>query len=257
MKFIHISDLHFGKTPDKIIEDTLSFINLTYPKHKLIITGDIVNDGEEVQFNRAYTALVPFIADQRIFICPGNHDFGEDGVKYSYERAERFDRLLSEPLQQGGTFAGDNDPVVNIPEADEKVVLIALDTNLQTYDRTDLARGWVGATQLSWLNDHLMDKKYDNHVKILFFHHHPFIHTDPILVLEDADELMHAISNKVDVVCFGHKHRRDFWQDYEDGDIKINYVLASDNSPGKEWAWEIDITHGVVTAGPIKIGLVV
>jgi hypothetical protein len=52
---------------------------------------------------------------------------------YSREGVNRFDEMLSIPLQQGGTFTGDNIPVVNtIQESNTGTMLIALDTNLET-----------------------------------------------------------------------------------------------------------------------------
>jgi len=97
MKFIHISDLHFHRheSDNEAATSLLQFINQNYPDHKLIVTGDIVDDGDEEQFKRAYEALEPFKG--RIYISPGNHDFGAAGNFYSRERAERFDSMLSIP----------------------------------------------------------------------------------------------------------------------------------------------------------------
>ena len=99
MKFIHLSDLHFhSKESDNLAAvKLLEFIRYAYPTHKLIITGDIVDDGHEEQYKWALEMLEPFTG--RLFLCPGNHDFGVRGNLYSPERAERFDRYLSVPLQ--------------------------------------------------------------------------------------------------------------------------------------------------------------
>ena len=130
MKFIHLSDLHFHchKNNNKKATKTCQYIAKNYPEHNIIITGDIVDDGHEKQFELALEALKVF--QGRIFICPGNHDFGAVGNFYSHERAERFDNILSKELQQGGTFTGDQTPVVNVLKDDTaQVMLIALDTN--------------------------------------------------------------------------------------------------------------------------------
>ncbi|MFA4904172.1 MAG: metallophosphoesterase [Desulfobaccales bacterium] len=250
MKFIHISDLHFHRderdNEDAII--LLQFIKQHYPEHKLIVTGDISDDGHEEQFDRAYEALEPFKDD--IFIAPGNHDFGAAGNFYSRERAERFDEMLSLPLQQGGTFTGDLTPVVNfITDEHDKIMLIALDSNLETDHPFDFACGEVGERQLSFLNTILLDPFLSDRTKILFFHHHPFIHNDPFLELKDARELIRTIYQRVDIVCFGHKHASELWKNING----IQYFLASDNSPGKDWAREIDITQGVITVKDIPI----
>ena len=252
MKFIHISDLHFHRhvSDNEAATSMLQFINQNYPDHKLIVTGDIVDDGDEEQFDRAYEALEPF--KRRIFICPGNHDFGAAGNFYSKERAERFDRKLSIRLQQGGTFTADDTPLVNllIEQNDNKVMLIALDTNLETDHPFDYACGQVGERQLSFLKTVLTDPTLGDRTKILFFHHHPFIHNDPFMELMDARELMRTIYNLVDVVCFGHKHVSDSWENING----IKYVLAADNSPVKDWAREINIFSKIdIAVTDIKI----
>jgi len=250
MKFIHISDLHFHRNANDNVAaaSLLNFIYQNYPDHKLIVTGDIADDGDEEQFDQAYVALAPFKG--RIFICPGNHDFGAAGNFYSKERAVRFDRKLSIPLQQGGTFTGDATPVVNLLIDDyDKVILIALDTNLETESPFDFACGEVGERQMSFLKTVLADPSLADRTKILFFHHHPFIHNDPFMELKDARELMRTIYQKVDIVCFGHKHVSNLWKNING----IQYVLASDNSPGKDWAREIDIVQKVVTVTDIRI----
>lgn len=124
MKFIHLSDLHFHCNENDNIKATtmLGYIKEQYPEHNLIITGDIVDDGHEEQYERVYEALEPF--KKHIFLCPGNHDFGAAGNLYSWERAERFDKFLSLPLKQGGTFTGDSTPVVNVLKENNDCVMI-------------------------------------------------------------------------------------------------------------------------------------
>ena len=135
MKFIHLSDLHIHTNSNDNVDvtATLSFISKNYPNHALIVTGDITDDGAEDQYANAYNLLKPF--QGKLFICPGNHDFGALGNLYSHERALRFDQYLAKQLAQGGTFKGDSTPVVNVVrEQDIEIMLIALDSNLETYD---------------------------------------------------------------------------------------------------------------------------
>jgi 3',5'-cyclic AMP phosphodiesterase CpdA len=241
MKFIHLSDLHFHRhnSDNTQAMATLKYIKDHYDEHKLIVTGDIVDDGHEEQFERAFEALNPFMDRNRIFICPGNHDFGAAGNFYSQERAERFDQMLSIPLKQGGTFTGDQTPVVNLlREGDLKVMLIALDTNLETDHPFDFACGEVGERQLRFLDTILTDPFSQAFKKLLFFHHHPFIHNSPYMELTDGRQLMRTIYNRVDVVLFGHKHEMGRWENANG----IPFILASDNSPGKDFAREIIIT---------------
>jgi 3',5'-cyclic AMP phosphodiesterase CpdA len=249
MKFIHLSDLHFhrSKKNNKAAMKILKKIKEKYPQHYLIVTGDIVDDGHEEQYERAFEALKPFRG--RLFISPGNHDFGAVGNFYSRSRAERFDEMLCVPLQQGGTFARDNKPVVNIiEENNDRLMLIALDTNLETDHPFDFACGEVGKKQLSTLETILSTSTTDM-TKFLFFHHHPFIHNNPFMELTDAFELMRTIFCKINVVLFGHKHVSKQWDNYGG----IQYVLACDNSPGKDYAREITFEKGKIDVADISI----
>ena len=159
MKFIHLSDLHIHRytASNKKVEELLNFIKKKYKEHYLIITGDITDDGDERQYDNAFEILNDF--REKLFICPGNHDFGAIGNYFSMERAKRFDEKLSIKLGQNGTFIGENIPVVNvIKEPGNEVILIALDTNLETESVFDYACGEVGEKQLKYLDTILSDR---------------------------------------------------------------------------------------------------
>lgn len=250
MKFIHLSDLHIhrGDDDNRATGSTLDFVAQKYPDHRVVITGDITDDGAEQQFENAYAMLKPFT--DKIFICPGNHDFGAAGNFYSYERAVRFDEFLAKQLKQGGTFKGDSTPVVNIlREGSTQVMLIALDSNLETEHPFDFACGEIGESQLRTLDAILVRTPNAGMVKVLFFHHHPFIVNDPFMELKDAGALARTVYGRIDLMLFGHKHEMREWKKR----WGTQYILASDNSPGKAFAKEITIdgTHISVTAVPI------
>ncbi len=252
MKFIHLSDLHFHSfdSDNKGIVRRLEYIrqNPNYSSHNLIITGDIVDDGHERQYVNAYEALQPFLG--RVFICPGNHDFGAAGNFFSKERAERFDAMLAKPLQQGGTFTGDSTPVVNIlRDVHDTVMLIGLDTNLETDHPFDFACGEVGESQLGFLKTILASPASAGMLKIVFFHHHPFMHKNPFMELKDGRQLMRTLYGRVDMVLFGHKHVADKWENLNG----IKYVLAANNTYGNDFAQEIVIAQGQITVTPIPI----
>jgi 3',5'-cyclic AMP phosphodiesterase CpdA len=247
MKFIHISDLHFKEKHLKNVSARalLDFIWDKYSDHKLIVTGDITNDGEFYEYQEASAALLRF--NGNIFICPGNHDFGIGGAGYSIHRAERFDSMLSEPLGQG-TFAGSKNPVIYPLEDNAlQVLLIPLDTTLAEESIHDLFCGEVGGRQLAFLEEKLADPQYAGYTKLLFFHHHPFIHS-AIKRLKDADKLLATIQGKVDIVCFGHDHVSGMWQDRD----SVKYFLAADKSPDSDRFREIDITNGTITINEIR-----
>lgn len=250
MKFLHLSDLHFHRdeNDNQEIHHNLNYIRKHYPNHHVIVTGDITDDGHPGQYENAFKALKAFKG--RISICPGNHDFGAAGNFYSRERALRFDEELSTPLDQGGTFSGDNTPVVNVlRDGEDTVMLIALDTNLETVEFWDFACGEVGESQLASLSTIICDPGTATLTKFLFFHHHPFIHGDPFMQLKDAETLMRTIYLKVDVVLFGHKHVSKEWS-YANNRMRY---LAADNTPGKDYAREVTVHQGEIDVQDVKI----
>jgi 3',5'-cyclic AMP phosphodiesterase CpdA len=248
MKFIHVSDLHYHRDQrdNADANNLLKSLHKKYPDHMLIVTGDITDDGHRIQYENAFKALQPFKG--RVFIAPGNHDFGAAGNFYSRERALLFDEILMNPLGQGGTFTGDNTPVVNIPKDGEaSAMLVSLDTNLETNDPFDFACGEVGCEQLSVLDTILSDPTGRGTVKMVFFHHHPFMHGNPFMELRDGRELMRTLFMRVDAVLFGHKHVIGRWENLNG----IRFVLASDDSPGKDWVREITVEMGGITVQDI------
>lgn len=66
-------------------------------------------------------------------------------------------------------------------------MLIALDTNLETEHPFDFACGEIGTKQLAVLATILSDPTATNMIKMLFFHHHPFMFNNPFMELKDDD----------------------------------------------------------------------
>ena len=250
MKILHLSDLHFhtNTKDNKKILKTLDKVKEKYPNHFIVVTGDIVDDGHEKQFKNAYNALKDLKG--RIFIVPGNHDFGAAGNFYSRERAARFDEMLAKPLDQGGTFSFDNRPVVNVvTEGNDRVVFIGLDSNLETESPFDFACGEIGKLQRNALAELLSDSSTTNMKKILFFHHHPFIRNDPFMEMKDSAKLARTIYGRVDAVLFGHKHEMALFEKT----WGIPFISASDNSPGKDKGGELTIEEGKVSFQYVQI----
>ncbi len=250
MQFIHVSDLHFHRSKDDNQEAVklLAFIAKQYPAHFLIVTGDITDDGDPQQYDRAFDALCAF--QGRIFICPGNHDFGAAGIMYERARARRFDEKLAGPLGQNGTFAGSTQPVVNlVKEGGDQVLLIALDTNLETDTPFDFACGEIGKSQLRALDVILGNPGNAAMTKFLLFHHHPFMRNDPFMELKDAGRLWPVVYRRLDVMLFGHRHVSRMWKD-KGG---VGFVLAADDSPGKAYAREIEVLQKEITVRDVPI----
>lgn len=233
MKFIHLSDLHIHENDEDnlAVFEMFKYITKNYPDHLVIITGDITDDGTKKQYQKT-SDLFQLLLNPPI-ICPGNHDFGSVGAFYTPEKARLFDELCDVTGQQGH-FAGNNRPVVaSFQENCGKVMVIALDSNIETTDPFDFACGEIGDCQLETLSAIVQEPAF----KILIFHHHPFMHGNPFMEMKDSAKLAKVIYGKVDFVLFGHKHEMGGWQ----GRWQTRGILASDNSPGKDWAREITV----------------
>lgn len=208
LNLIHISDLHFHKAGDPgnlIITDRLGKIKEEYPDHYIIISGDITDDGKVDQYENAQYWLKYFFDEEKLFIIPGNHDYGMMGLAYSQECSKRFDKYF------GGKHSFNPKKRAAVRYI-ENVMLIGLNTCNETVNIFDFACGSVGDEQLQHLSRIVNNPENKAFKKVLVFHHHLFVHTDPFVRLTDADRLVDIIRNKIDVVCFGHQHESASWK---------------------------------------------
>lgn len=237
IQFLHLSDLHFHRRhKDNVaIDQLLDGVASAYPGHHVILTGDVTDDGDEAQYVNALAALERFRG--RLWLVPGNHDYGPLGNFYSDECASRFDRFLSMPFAQGITFGEGSVPSVNVVATEsERVVLIGLDSNLRTADPFDWACGQIGEQQRAMLTDILSWSEYGDSVKIVYLHHHPFVHSTTLKLL-DGDAFIRTVFGKADIVAFGHKHVAGLWR----GLAGTQWIVAAENSPGRLTVREISI----------------
>ncbi len=85
-KILQLSDLHVGKSKSetKNLKRIVEKVIKLYQKDKLtiLITGDIVDDGQKKQYKEAKKILKPLvdIENFNIWPTPGNHDYGWNGI---------------------------------------------------------------------------------------------------------------------------------------------------------------------------------
>jgi len=168
-----------------------------FPDAWVIITGDLTDKGEPKEYKLARILLDPLIRKKRVIAVLGNHD----------------DPLLPNPLNRGiehfknhfKTCMGA--PVGKFPfirKIGRGCVVIGLNS---AHDiRRPSGTGSIGEEQLERLDKLLNRPRLASKTKILALHHDPF-NPNPFTELNDADELLKVIKNRVDVVLFGHKHR--------------------------------------------------
>ncbi len=84
IEILHVSDLHLGKNAymNGLAKSLLKAASERYPfagkeNTYLLVTGDITDHGRKGEYDRAGQALSPF--KDRVFITPGNHDYGSLG----------------------------------------------------------------------------------------------------------------------------------------------------------------------------------
>jgi 3',5'-cyclic AMP phosphodiesterase CpdA len=217
---LHISDLHFGRnktTNDEAhaaIDGILSRWGGGTPKPIVVVTGDVVQDGESDQYDLARAEVGRLrAAGFEVFLVPGNHDYGRMG---SHAQAKRFvlfkeafypHRLVAYPdvvKRDGWTLIGLN----------------SMKAECGFFDGL-LADGELGADQISDTNlvlRQLQEERRAGKTRlVVYLHHHPFVFPDKTLFqqlgewathsLKDGADLMHKISGLADVVLFGHDHR--------------------------------------------------
>ncbi len=281
MDFLHLSDLHFlaDDNENTPLKQRFDFIKAEYPNDILIISGDIIDNEGNVRpgtpkplrtdldgviavlesnpppvgslephlsvaksaLQNAYNTLSSFSRD-KVYLCPGNHDFALAGNIYDEAFADAFDELLWKPLNQShvvlpfGPIMGDptvtgksKHPIlypITSPSG-YTVSLIALNTCPMDPDAVisylTLAAGLVGGPQRTALEQGFLPETFIpglpemlglSAFTFLFFHHHPWLHPESVgdifmqiaVKMNDADELMNVLRGHADLILFGHRH---------------------------------------------------
>jgi 3',5'-cyclic AMP phosphodiesterase CpdA len=240
MKFVHISDLHVGEnsTRDALVEKLFNKIIKKYAqlreKPLILITGDFVHDGQADQYQQAEQFMNKLhTAGFQVLMCPGNHDYGQQGLSDDYNARQRYSRFA----MQFTTRKSDNDsgfqnvqggqwnyPIVN---KYDDTYFIGLDTmqgvfRLSWWYRvfaSFTAAGWLGTPQLDKLDAAInkIKQKSPNSTIVLYMHHHPFYFNFRFRAMQlfDRQRLHQMIGNKVDILLFGHNHVEKRLEDEE------------------------------------------
>jgi hypothetical protein len=203
--FRHISDLHYhcigsNKESDAFIGRIAAVSAL---HEYLLITGDVTDDGVVEQYQHAVRSLSRIVSKK--FICPGNHDYGLFGNLYDDDCAKYFDDdfLPSTGWRNKGFY--DKMPVVDelIDGGGTRLLLVGLNTNLETGGISDFARGGIGDSQLDALDLILGNAKYASWHKMVYMHHRPE-KCSWFLELIDAEKLLSVLGDRVDILAYGH-----------------------------------------------------
>lgn len=71
-KILHLSDLHFGKINEEVLNDLKTYIDQHHDIDLIILTGDLTQRAKKEEFESAKLFLESL--RRPIFIIPGNHD---------------------------------------------------------------------------------------------------------------------------------------------------------------------------------------
>jgi predicted MPP superfamily phosphohydrolase len=235
VKFLHLSDLHIHKSMKKTdnicAKKVVSYIVKKYKndtKLVIIITGDIVDDGNKTQYKKAVTILKPLVENNfEVLAVPGNHDYGKFGNIYTKKAQGYFRKfILGELLNNKKALDTSIDYKEIFPTKTiiGETLLIGVDSALgNLHDETfHFASGEVGEPQREKIRLIFNNEKYKAMAKVIFFHHHPFMR-DITMEMDDAKEVMKILSGNVDICCFGHKHESQTWSSKDN----IDWLIAA------------------------------
>ena len=232
MNFIHLSDLHIGKSNNR--EKTAVLVDWIFnnkDKHQselVIISGDVVDDGKAWQFALAKEQLERLRENGfTVLVCPGNHDYGPEGIRESHLSQEHFFSLISGVKEY---------PHLQIISGQAFILLDSMAEELKNIEIWG-AQGNLGEEQLQKLDQMLEDLAENREVENVFviLHHHPF---DFLYYhgLRDQADLKGVISRRINQpprvngLLFGHKHIENRFNDPEENKEElfgIDLIYAS------------------------------
>jgi len=224
MKLIHLSDLHVGQSVygekfDRIIQHLNAAPEFDDQKHVVIITGDLINDADDEHAHDQVRAMIDALSPRfakRVFLCPGNHDYGDFWGGH-HKFIARFRQVFDDYLQG----SGDIDPEDYLPEDMPyespfpvvdiigDLVLIGLDSTAdELKDGYSLgAEGRMGKRQLKALDKLLGLPQLSGKRIVIYFHHHPYSSVHYLNRFKDADDFLDIVRNRAHLLLFGHNHR--------------------------------------------------
>jgi len=255
LRIFHVSDLHLNAAPARNAA-ALALLGRIHERFDpatdhLLVTGDIVDDGSGPQYEQAVRALSPFRG--RLLVTLGNHDACLIGNIYSGDRARRFEDELLAPLGIA------HRPLNKVPMVDEisdgkgaQLLAIGLNSVKQTEAIHDFAEGAIGRAQLAALEAHLVDPRYEGWWRLVYLHHRPykykFLHVG--MHLDDADDLLKVVTNRVHTMAFGHSGgcdrggaRRSLPEEMETvpRELGIPYMLNANASVSRQQCFLVTI----------------
>jgi 3',5'-cyclic AMP phosphodiesterase CpdA len=191
LRFLHLSDLHFGTESEHIVQHLTDAIKKLAPD-LIVISGDFVQIANDVEFIKARDFIESLSSP--VFCVPGNHDIPR------YNWPERF----FNPYKKYKKFINENfEPVL----AGDHFIMTGLNTARPLLPHWNWANGAISKMQLHYLESSLTGDGNKYRICVM---HHPIHKAEkaPLKVtVFGASEAMQKIHDlKVDLVLTGHVH---------------------------------------------------
>lgn len=239
MKIIHISDLHYGATGNrvtKLVDKIISHYAGIVQKPLIINSGDLVEDGKKSQMNSC-KKLMQKLKDAgfEMLICPGNHDLKKFHSSIPIIRGlKRFDSYFRSLLPKETNFYGENDSNLrDYPLVNQFGHYFFVGLNSNERRKGPGAKGELGSVQRQELKEALDDiYEIDTEAKIIIYlHHYPFKFKlelpgpfdEDNMRLVDKKKFLKLIKNRVHGLFFGHVHKYQRFTD-EESKLGINII---------------------------------
>jgi len=255
-KILHLSDLHVGKSKSeskhlkKIVKKVID--SFSKVKLSILLTGDIVQDGQKKQYEEATKILKPLFDNNNfnVWPVPGNHNYGWNGIHAQRQRFKYFKKAfygletVSYPHVKIDSFGN---------------IFIGLNSMKAESGYWDglLADGELGSRQIHDVSgilnsiDELPPSERKKKKVVVHLHHHPFIYPDDSWIeegiekgghwLKDGEGLMKVIAGRIDILLFGHEHRHlNFIGTEFCKRFRIPYMLSCGKSTEKSKQYDVD-----------------
>lgn len=269
-KILQLSDLHVGKSKSesknlkRIVEKVIKLCQKD--KLTILITGDIVDDGQKKQYKEAKKILKPLvdIENFNIWPTPGNHDYGWNGIHAERKRFKYFKKAFY-GLENVGYPHVKTDSFGNV-----FIGLNSMKAETGFWDGL-LADGELGSRQIHDISgilnsiDELSVSERKKKKVVVHLHHHPFLYPDDTLIeegiektghwLKDGEGFMNVIAGRIDILLFGHEHRHlDFSKTDLSKDFRIPWIFSAGKSTKKSTEYALN-KKGKATKTILNTGL--
>ena len=204
------------------------FVTSTVPADTklLLISGDLTKDGEQVSHNYVKDQLAELksrIPGIKIYVIPGNHDFGDEGNCTQFNEdgatsavatmtASTFATFYADYGYGDGSTADPNGSLSYVAEPIEGMVLLAIDSHT----------GSVSAETLTWICNQATTAKAAGKQVIAMMHHPLFPHITganlfiSTYAVKDYENVRDKLIDAgVKVILTGHFHTSDIAQDWK------------------------------------------